>query len=176
MHPCRFSGTTISCYYCLCEWPYLHNHRGRERCSRFRFKVVLGLPINDMVFASSRVRGTAHNSMWLIVLQVLYRSCFQGHNLAASIYCTYLSTHRLISPDGIIVVADMGQHKNSVTQQTAMHTHCIAVCCVWGCKASDQSQCLCWPLSTTELKPWGGMLWLIGVYIHTDVHVVQHQQ
>ncbi len=30
------------------------------------------------------------------------------------------------------------------------NTQCIAVCCVWGCIAADQSGCPCWPLSTVE--------------------------
>ena len=34
--------------------------------------------------------------------------------------------------------------------ERCQNTQCIAVCCVWGCRAADQSGCPCWPLSIVE--------------------------
>ena len=34
--------------------------------------------------------------------------------------------------------------------ERCQNRQCIAVCCVWGCTAADQSRCPCWPLSTDE--------------------------
>ena len=32
------------------------------------------------------------------------------------------------------------------------NTQCIAVCCVWGCIATDQSGCQCWPLTSVPCE------------------------
>ena len=34
--------------------------------------------------------------------------------------------------------------------ERCQNTQCITVCCVWGCIATDQSECPCWPLSTAK--------------------------
>ena len=41
--------------------------------------------------------------------------------------------------------------------QRCQKTQCITVCCVWSCRASHQSGCPCWPLSTAKSTNNGHM-------------------
>ena len=42
-----------------------------------------------------------------------------------------------------------------VLTERCPNTHCIAICCIQGCIAAEQSECPCWPLSTDENATMG---------------------
>lgn len=53
-------------------------------------------------------------------------------------------------PNGRATVAQIAEKVKAGSDRNMSKTRCIAVCCLWGCAAVDQSGCPCWPVFTAK--------------------------
>ena len=73
-----------------------------------------------------------------------------GSRAAKAQWCTWGAKAGLCGPNDELLLLKMLKKLMLVLIERCQNTQGITVCCIWGCIATDQSGCPCWPLSPTE--------------------------